>query len=968
MNSDKDNGGFDETVPADSSAESATLPSPRVVGKSDELADANTQAATLPGPQAPSGLAPGLVIARYKLVEPLGDGGMGTVWRARDTELARDVAIKLVQPKLLRDSSTGSANTSRLFREAQALAQLSHPNIVPVFDVGTTERDEVWVAMEHVVGVPGDRWASNSERTWSEIFEVYRQVGEGLTAAHRAGIVHRDFKPANFVVGQDGRVRVLDFGLARKTGAETASGAIDEETKLTALSDAMTVAGAILGTPAYMSPEQMQGDTADAPSDQYSFAVALWEALYGAHPYPAKTFSDLRDLVRNGSIAAPKANKIPGRFEVALRRAMATDAGERFETMDALLAALKAPIKKGKVALLAGVAAVAVGIGALALVRQEPAQERCSVDDAGWKQAVSPETVQALEARLPEVAPNIIAELSNRRETWIASRQAACQANRKGYETDDVFRARLACLDDVRSRLTRMPSLLSEDDAVTGEDAYRAVLELDRSKQCDGVTRTWFDELDGDKQRELADDLRDGLLRYRANHNLAQLAGAEKMVVRARNLNPSSPALLGRALLLRANLKQRARKYPEAEKDLREALEVFARAKIGEFEAQTWTALVEVVGIQGRIPEARSLATAAKTTAQYDDNPALLARLEHEMARLDEKEGKYGKARERFLAARKAIVEAYGDDSYDLLATDNELGRLALLRADSKSAIRYFEHAIDIARKHNSQNSSRALNANLGLAQAYSLLGEGKRSIAIYEQVLEGQQLTLGPEHPATIDTAFMLGNELASYQKLEQALTVMHEALAVQEKNADDHSIASALASVGNVEVDLGLYKEAIATLSRSREIYENLSDTSISLAAALLPLSRAYRFSGDCKAAVEPMVTARTILSDALGADHEFTGLTYAEEASCALAARNATAAATLFERAIATYGDASHVQLSRAEALLGLGQAETRIPTKRKNARAHVAEALAICDSRPEMHDPKLRAKAAAWLDAH
>ncbi len=965
--SDKDSSGLEETVAADSSGESATLPSARAVGgKSDEFADANTEAAALPGPQAPSGLAPGTVIARYRLLEPLGDGGMGTVWRARDTELARDVAIKLVHPKLLADSASGSANTSRLFREAQALAQLSHPNVVPVFDVGTTERDEVWVAMEHVVGVPGDRWASKSERSWSEIVAIYRQVGEGLAAAHHAGIVHRDFKPANFVVGVDGRVRVLDFGLARKSAANSAkASAPSESTELSALSDAVTVAGAILGTPAYMSPEQMTGKTAEAPSDQYSFAVALWEALYGAHPYPAKTFTELRGLVQEGIIAAPQAGEIPPRFEAALRRAMSNEVDNRYGSMEALLEAIEPPVRKRKMALLAGAATVAIGIGAFAFIGLQSAPAACPRDDAGWKEAVAPEVVQRLEARLPKVAPAIIAELASKRESWISSRQAACRAHSEGYETDEMFRHRLACLDEARSQANSMPALLGGDDAIEGEQAFHAILELARPEDCTGTSSTWLGELDSADERELVDELRTALLRFQTSHNAAQLGNAEALVKRARDT--SSLAILGRALTLRAMLYQRVRKYSESEKDLREALEVFAEAKVDHFAPQAWTSLVEVVGAQGHIREARSLATVAKTTAKYGDSPESLARLENSLATLDENEGKLAEAGERFASARRAFVKALGEDSFRLVAVDGNLGRIALLRAEPKAAIEHFERASDIAAKNHSQSGPSALNAQLGLAQAHSLMGDDKRAIAIYEQVLETQKLTLGAEHPATIDTTFMLGSVLASNRKLKRAVKLMREGLAVQEKNADKRTIANALASLGNVEIDLGLYDEAIATLSRGRGIYEELSDKGLSLVATLLPLGKAHRLNADCSAAAEPMNTARVLLESVPVTVHEFTGLTYAEEAHCLLVAKDFAGAAQLFEKAIATYGDKPHVRTTRAEALWGLGQAEARIRARRSQARAHVQEALTLFDSSPD-HDAKLRAEASAWLTSH
>ncbi|HET6584115.1 MAG TPA: serine/threonine-protein kinase, partial [Nannocystaceae bacterium] len=210
-------------------------------------------------------------IARFAVLRRLGSGGMGVVYSAYDDELDRKVAIKLLRPDLF-----GDEGQLRLRREAQAVAKLSHPNVVGVFETGVHD-GRVFVAMEFVHGRTLGAWSRAASHGWTTIVDVFLQAGQGLLAAHAVGLVHRDFKPDNVMVGDDGRVRVLDFGVARAVALPDAATAPGDG----ALSSALTVTGAVVGTPAYMAPEQLAGETADARTDQYAFCLTLWEALFG---------------------------------------------------------------------------------------------------------------------------------------------------------------------------------------------------------------------------------------------------------------------------------------------------------------------------------------------------------------------------------------------------------------------------------------------------------------------------------------------------------------------------------------------------------------------------------------------------------------------------------------------------------------------------------------------------------------
>lgn len=248
-------------------------------------------------------------IGRFVVEEPLGQGGMGVVYAAHDPDLDRRVAVKL----LSRADADGFE--ARLRLEAQAMARLSHPNVAVVHEVGSHE-GRVFVAMELVDGVTLRAWADDHARSWREILDVYLQAGDGLVAAHEAGLVHRDFKPDNAMLGTDGRVRVLDFGLASSRRHE--EGIDDRDTRIAR--DRLTETGTLLGTPAYMAPEQIDGGGVDTRSDQFAFCVALFEALYGVRPYSGRTVGELGEAIGAGHIAAPKRSVGPAWLRRVLQR------------------------------------------------------------------------------------------------------------------------------------------------------------------------------------------------------------------------------------------------------------------------------------------------------------------------------------------------------------------------------------------------------------------------------------------------------------------------------------------------------------------------------------------------------------------------------------------------------------------------------------------------------------------------
>ena len=265
--------------------------------------------------------AVGQQLGRYKIVERLGAGAMGVVYRAEDRELGRDVALKQLH-------RPDAELTDRLVREARSMAQVNHPNVVAVYDVGVLE-GITYIAMELVTGQSLRQW--QEMRRVNELLEAYLAAGRGLAAAHAAGIIHRDFKPDNVLVGNDGRVRVTDFGLAASRSETVGSaGRSIEDINL-------TTSGSVLGTPAYMAPEQFSGGNVDARTDQFNFCVALHEALYGQRPFPGKTFDELSDNVCEGRVRPAAKSQISSALRAIVLRGLSVKPGDRYPTMDHLL-------------------------------------------------------------------------------------------------------------------------------------------------------------------------------------------------------------------------------------------------------------------------------------------------------------------------------------------------------------------------------------------------------------------------------------------------------------------------------------------------------------------------------------------------------------------------------------------------------------------------------------------------------
>ncbi len=482
-------------------------------------------------------LARGAALGRYVVLDVLGQGGMGVVYAAYDPELDRRVAVKLLKADLSRGGSP-----ARLLREAQAMAKLSHPNVLAVHDAGSLPDGRVYLAMDLVEGQTLTAWLKQ-RRSWQQVKQALQAAGEGLWAAHRAGMVHRDFKPDNVLVQKDGRVFVTDFGLAKAEGAAPPAAAqtppppAGEVERASLLSATLTQADQLLGTPAYMAPEQFKGTTGDALSDQFSFGVTLYQALYGERPYDASA------RVSGWQVKeAPRGSAVPPWLRKVALRCVRERPEERYADLGAVLSELaKDPSARRRRLTgwgLAAVTLVGVAVGAQALGRRQVA--RCEGPSSlaqHWSQPQQQAVAAAFAASgLPgtqDTFGRVKAALDGYAQSWSAQRKDACEATRvRGEQSDEVLSLRMQCLDERRSAFFALVTVLETADKPAVNKAVEAAHGLPELADCENVEalrRPVKPPKDPRQAQEVA-AVREGLARAEAELDTGHLVKAHEAI------------------------------------------------------------------------------------------------------------------------------------------------------------------------------------------------------------------------------------------------------------------------------------------------------------------------------------------------------------------------------------------------------------------------------------------------------
>ena len=623
--------------------------------------------------------SPGEGVGRYTIERILGAGGMGVVYAAHDPDLDRRIALKILRQATGRDQTQARA---RLLREARAMAKLSHPNVITVHEVGTDgSRD--FVAMELIDGKNVADWLAE-RRPVAEVLRVMLAAGRGLAAAHAAGLVHRDFKPHNVLLGRDGRVVVTDFGLARAfegegevlpaaPAAPAATGfeeTVDAPARTprpdsSSLSSTLTATGAMLGTPAYMAPEQFAGGHTGPETDQFAFCVALWEGLAGTRPFRGGSIDELRRAVEQGDPLGE--GDVPRRYRRVLGRGLRRDPAARWPSMDALLAALvraeRRPRRIG--AAIAFTVALAASGAAFVLTRPEAARvpAACAPAELMLWPVWSPGRAAALErrfasepARWGETRAGLDAFARGWRDTW----QTTC-----ARADEPRFHARIACLTGALDELAAVTTTLAElpPEALRMGSISEILAPPDG---CLDATRTGYPRPPEDPEvaaevarlrRELA-LARTWARARRADDAKAKAAAA---LAAARELDVVYPAILAEALEAAGTVHHVLGEGDEAEPLYEDAAMVAERAGHDPVRAVALLGTLELVA--GRSSDGklvRGLAQrAAAAIERAGNDPALRAGVDLNLARLAVAEGKLDEAVRLAEGARRATEAAH---------------------------------------------------------------------------------------------------------------------------------------------------------------------------------------------------------------------------------------------------------------------------------------------------------------------
>jgi tetratricopeptide (TPR) repeat protein len=828
-------------------------------------------------PPVPDELPRGTLVGRYVVISRLGAGGMGVVYAAFDPELDRRVALKLLRPDLRIDTEKGG---SRLLREAQALARLSHPNLVTVFDVGVFQ-GSVFLAMELIDGGTLRDWTRGRNRPWRAVLTAYLEAGDGLAAAHTAGLVHRDFKSANVLRGKDGRVRVTDFGLARLVTAADPAGEVprDPPHGPHPLETPLTMTGAFVGTARYMSPEQLQGRSADARSDQFSYCVALFEALFGERPFEGRSILDLRGAMASGAIRPfPARSRVPARVRRALLRGLSIEPARRFDTLEALLAALRRDPARGwrrwgaTAAITLSVAAFG-GRWAYHRVLHHRECERSASLESIWGPSRRAQAKQFyLAAGGPEAVvawSKLESELDAYTRRWSAMEQDACAAMPTAASDVMGLERRKACLLQRRYQLKAVADLLASGDPAARDARSRLTRSLGSLSDC-GVSPQPppSTSLSAEQEHVLAD-----IARATACVTVGKFKEGIRIASDAAALAKGipDPTLTGRAFRVLGELQELAGDPDGAALTLRAAVNRSEAAGDDETLFETHRDLLLVEGI--RLGDERA------GRREADEASAMLTRLgsrSEPTARLalylGDALSEWGDKKEAEAQFRKAIAlekELDGADSpevaigrMDLALNLREDGRFEEAWAEGRSALA----AVD--RSETSRSDIAFLEKGLGeLANSAGRFDEGERSLRRAVDIFQGAAEPDGQ----SVDALLSLGEALAELGRYDESARVLEQ---VESSPIRDDAVRlQAQSERAKVDALRGDYAHAVGRLSElAAEARQGPSGRTWVLELVLLDLGTAQLNAGDLKSALRTLQEDRHIVAQSQNPDSVF------------------------------------------------------------------------------------------------
>ncbi len=858
---------------------------------------------------------------RYEILELLGEGGMGAVYRARDRRLDREVAIKRLKEWVLDERAQ-----TRLAREAQTLAQLSHPNVVEIYE-RFADSGGFALVMELIRGPTLAQWMKEGPHPWREVLAVFRQAASGLAAAHEAGVVHRDFKPANVMLGDDGRVRVMDFGVAKPTGAsiEDEPLAPRPEASDAAWDEVLTATGMVVGTPAYMAPEQFQDLPADGRADQYALCVALWQALCGQRPHHGDSYVELGRAKLQAPPSWPKHVDVPGRLVMAIRRGLCPEVEDRWPSMRPLIDEFDAVARRPRLRRPLLVGAVVAATGAVAAIAAvvvesgpERAESRCE-DTALHSGPWSPARRDALRTAVLSTGASYAAgtwdtlslSLDAYAAQWAEARAQLCAPD---AAADPRFDDRLRCLAACRDAFEAATQILAEADRDGLAAASEAVTRMPPLAACRDPTTLDAESTPADPltQEQVATQ-RHELARVRSLVEAGRCADALAI------LEPLGPAVEQTAFApVRGELRLAVGAATSCDGDYARAAESYQDAYffateqgLGSISTRAAVELVEVVGIdQERFDEAERWAEHASAELARRPDDRALARYHTVRGELHHVAGRYEDA-----------VAAYRQS-------------LAVLEKLDAGELRH-----------------RSVEGKM--ADSLRVLGRHDEALQIVEGLVEFGERSLGPEHPSVANHLVSLATLHGEAGDPEQAEATLRRAVAMLER-IFDHDHPSVLRAVGNLAMTVSILGRSAEAIELHRRVIagmeQRFGDDHANVAIALNNIGIDQLAVGDVEAAAASHRRALEIREQSLGMEHMLTASSLANLADVQLALGDVTAAERGYRRALPIFeGAIGREAFPVSYPLTGLGEVLNE-QGRHAEALPLLERALAIRESVP------------------
>jgi tetratricopeptide (TPR) repeat protein len=781
---------------------------------------------TAPGEEDP------VRIGRHLVVRKIAAGGFGVVYEAFDPELDRKLAVKVLR------GPEGSGSSRRrigdlLLDEARALAQVAHPNVVSVFDVGLIPNPggeaQIYLAMEMVEGQSMRDWLREAKREWREVVSKFRDAGEGLAAAHEAGVIHRDFKPANVLLGKDGRVRVADFGLAIASHHE---------------GDGRDEPHAGSGTPAYMAPEQHSGDPCDTRSDVYSFCVSLYEGLYGSLPFATDSLSELVDAKSAGPTTTERA-PVPGWLRALVLRGLQPDPDERWQSVREMLALIDSKMS-GRVRLVVGlmagvVVAGIVGYGVAATTTEgTSASELCRSNakeavEASWGDERRERARLAFEATALAYAPaaweSTRTRLDRFAEHWSTRRLELCEAEpflRKNAPT--MLRGRDDCLAARMRDLDNLGKLLEDADRGTVQRAVHAAYALEDPDTCTGEVLDIGKSNVGGPAPDTGDlAIANQIASVRSLRLLGKYEEARKLAEAMEGSARASPrpATTIEALMELAWVRERAGDNEGAEALLEEVVRMSESEGLLRPSARARSRLVWVVGHvmarrdEGRVWAVNAESALARARGHGLDVRSLEATYLNSRGALHFSNGEHDEAFEAYGQARAVWIDLHGEDHPSVVRMMNNLGSVHFSRGELDEAGELFERVVEYRTRSLGAEHPNVASALANLGSVAQEQGDFERALEIAERVLELRKTVYEPDHPHMARAHHQLAVSLGTLGRYRRARTQHERALEIQRKAlGEDHpdvafslnSLGSAVERLGELEEAERLYRAALA------------------------------------------------------------------------------------------------------------------------------------------------------------